>query len=335
MKRVFRTVCLIAMVALVAVSCKKKEEESAKFTMNFGETSGFQAGPSFDGSKAYFDPTDGYKFKWNAGDQVVIYNLASDYTQSNSEIFTAATDGARVVFEGSPIGSRKDIGYFVFYNADKAHQDLKEFNTETFEVGRTQTYDPTCYADPHALVAACTTEESADGHASAFTVNHIFGYLNVAVGATVEGVQVDSIVVNDAMWNLTGELDLKLPEVDAQKFTRLMNMLENNNEQYATELADYLKDLGYFAHGTQSKSIKLDCGGQPLTKGVYQYFFISLRPGALYKGFTVDVYYSNNPAGNHKTFTIPAGTQWLIKPGFFTNFYVTTAGKWWNGAWVD
>lgn len=326
MKRVFKTVCLIAMVGLLAVSCKKKEEESAKFTMNFGETSGFQAGPSFDGSKAYFDPTDGYKFKWNAGDEVVIYNLASDYTQSNSEIFTAATDGARVVFEGSPIGSRKDIGYFVFYNADKAHQDLKELNTETFEVGRTQTYDPTCYADPHALVAACTTEESGDGHASAFTVNHIFGYLNVAIGGFNTGITVDSIVVTDNKWNLTGQLDLRLPEVNAQKFTSLMNMLETNNEQYATELDDYLKDLGYYAHGTQSKSIKLDCKGAAVPYHAWKYFFISLRPGALYKGFSVDVYLTGND-NNHLHIDVPASMNWLIKPAYFRNLYVGTDGN--------
>lgn len=324
MKRVFRTVCLIAMVALVAVSCKKKEEESAKFTMNFGETSGFQAGPSFDGSKAYFDPTDNYNFKWTAGDEVVIYNLASDYTQSNSEVFTAATGGASVVFEGDPIGSRKDIGYFVFYNADKAKRTIGEGNKETFEVGRTQTYDPACYADPTALVAACTTGEN-DGHANTFNVQHIFGFLNVAIGGFEEGITVDSIVVTDAMWNLTGELDLKLPEVDAQKFTSLMNMLENNNEQYATELADYLKDLGYYAHGTQSKSIKLDCGGETIPYHAWKYFFISLRPGALYKGFSVKVYFTGQT--EPKVVNVGEGMQWLIKPGYFRNIYIGTDGN--------
>jgi len=326
MKRVFKTVCLIAMVGLLAVSCKKKEEESAKFTMNFGETSGFQAGPSFDGSKAYFDPTDGYKFKWNAGDEVVIYNLASDYTQSNSEIFTAATDGARVVFEGSPIGSRKDIGYFVFYNADKAHRDLKELNTETFEVKRTQTYDPTCYADPHALVAACTTEESGDGHASAFTVNHIFGYLNVAIGGFNTGITVDSIVVTDNKWNLTGQLDLRLPEVNASQFNTLLNMLETGNDEdaYINALNDYLHTLGYNAYGNQSKSIKLDCLGAAVPYHAWKYFFISLRPGALYKGFSVDVYLTGN---DDLHIDVPASKNWLIKPAYFRNLYVGTDGN--------
>jgi hypothetical protein len=328
MKRVFKTVCLIAMVGLLAVSCKKKEEESAKFTMNFGETSGFQAGPSFDGSKAYFDPTDGYKFKWNAGDEVVIYNLASDYTQSNSEIFTAATDGARVVFEGNPIGSRKDIGYFVFYNADKAHRDLKELNTETFEVKRTQTYDPTCYADPTALVAACTTEESADGHASAFTVNHIFGYLNVAIGGFNTGITVDSIVVTDNKWNLTGQLDLRLPEVNASQFNTLLNMLENGNDEdaYVSALNTYLHQLGYNAHGNQSKSIKLDCKGVAVPYHAWKYFFISLRPGALYKGFSVDVYLTGNGDNNHLHIDVDANKNWLIKPAYFRNLYVGTDG---------
>lgn len=324
MKRVFKTVCLIAMVGLLAVSCKKKEDR-AEYTVNFGETYGFQAGPSFDGSKAYFDPTDGYKFKWNAGDEVVIYNLASDYTQSNSEIFTAATDGARVVFEGNSIGSRKDIGYFVFYNADKAHRDLKELNTETFEVTRTQTYDPTCYADPHALVAACTTGESGDGHASTFTVNHIFGYLNVGLGGFNEGITVDSIVVTDNHWNLTGQLDLRLPEVNATKFDNLLSLLEGNDEDaYVSALNTYLHDLGYHAYGNQSKSIKLDCGGAAVPYYNWGYYFISLRPGALYKGFSIDVYLTGN---DDLHINVPADKKWLIKPGYFRNIYIGTNGQ--------
>lgn len=324
MKRVFKIVCLIAMVGLVAVSCKKKEDR-AEYTVSFGETYGFQAGPSFDGSKAYFDPTDGYKFKWNAGDQVVIYNLASDYTQSNSEIFTAVTDGARVVFEGSPIGSRKDIGYFVFYNANKAHRDLKELNTETFEVKRTQTYDPTCYADPTALVAACTTGESGDGHASTFTVNHIFGYLNVGIGGFNNGITVDSIVVTDNKWNLTGELDLRLPQVDANEFSNLLTLLEGNDEAaYTAAMNTYLHQLGYHAYGNQSKSIKLDCGGADVPYHAWKYFFISLRPGALYKGFSVDVYLTGN---DDLHINVPASKNWLIKPAYFRNIYIGTNGQ--------
>lgn len=309
----------------MAVSCKKKEDR-AEYAVNFGETYGFQAGPSLDGSKAYFDPNDVFNFKWNVGDEVVIYNLAQDYTQSTCEVFSAMNSGHESMFMGKPVGARKDIGYFVFYNAEKAHRDLKELNTETFEVKRTQTYDPACYADPTALVAACTTGET-NGEPSTFNVQHIFGYLNVGIGGLSQNVTVDSIVVTDNQWNLTGQLDLRLPEVNTAQFSTLLDMLENGSDEeaYINALNTYLHTLGYHAHGNQSKSIKLDCGGTAVPYLNWQYFFISLRPGALYKGFSVDVYLTGND-NNHLHIDVPASKNWLIKPAYFRNLYVGTDG---------
>lgn len=326
MKRVFKTVCLIAMVGLVAVSCKKKEDR-AEYAVNFGETYGFQAGPSLDGSKAYFDPYDGYKFKWNVGDEVVIYNLATDHTQSTCEVFSAMNAGQESMFMGKPVGARKDIGYFVFYNAEKAHRDLKEFNTETFEVKRTQTYDPACLADPTAIVAACTTGEN-NGEPSSFSVQHIFGYLNVAIGGLSEGVTVDSIVVTDNRWNLTGQLDLRLPQVNSEEFTTLLGYLKNYQEdEYTAALNTYLHQLGYHAHGNQTKSIKLDCGGAAVPYLQWQYFFVCLRPGALYKGFSVDIYLKGNNGNNHLHKDFTPSNNWLIEPAKFNNIFIGTDGQ--------
>jgi hypothetical protein len=321
------------MVALVATSCQKKEE-GAEFNVSFGETYGFQAGPSFDGQKAYLDPTDGYKFKWNDGDQVMVYNLSSNYEESVAEVFTAdeGSEGQAIArFTGEPVGLKKDLGFFVFYNADKATgAPLQAGNKETFTVPATQDYDHDYLIDPSALMMACPLAATQGNHINNFTLQHIFGFLNVAVGGFESGLLVDNIVVTDAEWNLNGQLDLKLPEVDAQIFTSLMEDLENPaipEATYMANLHDYLyTQLGYHAHGEQSKSITLNCYDEEVPYHAWKYFFISLRPGALYKGFNVTINFKNTGV-DPISVDVPAGMQWLIKPGWFRNLYIGTDGN--------
>jgi hypothetical protein len=338
MKKIVRTLCLVAMVALVTASCKKKEE-GAEFNVSFGETYGFQAGPSFDGQKAFLDPNDGFKFKWNDGDQIVVYNLSSNYQESVAEVFTAdpGSEGqATARFTGEPVGAKKEHGYFVFYNANKAHRDLQEGNKETFTVSDVQVYNPTYRIDPSALVLANTLGAADGNHINSFTLQHVFGFLNVAVGGFESGLRVDNIVVTDGSWNLTGDLDIKLPEVSAQTFNSLLSELENpqvSEETYIAHLHDYLHNtLGYHAHGDRTKTITLDCTtntanlGQEIPYHAWQYFFIPLRPGALYKGFHITINFKN--AGvDPIVVDVPAGMQWLVKPGWFRNIYIGTDGN--------
>ena len=330
MKRIIRTLSLIALVALVATSCKKKEE--ANFNMTVGETTGFEVGPSFDGSKAYFDPNDGYRFKWNLGDRVVIYNLDNDYTKSVAGIYTANQAGYTTSFspEGAEVGAPKSIGYRVFYNAAKAETAIDVDNRVTFHVPATQTYEPECWADPNAMVMACTAHATGD-HIGIFTMEHIFGYLNIGVGHSIsDSRQVTSIVVQDDQWNLYGDLSLKLGPVNASTFTSLMNQCYNTNggESYLTALSQYLDVLGYNADG-QGKTITMDCSkSSNLITGQYKYFFVSLRPGALYKGFTVTINYNTGAPSTHH---FDANRDYLIKPATFANVYALTDGRWWNG----
>ena len=145
MKRFFGIVCLVAMVAVFATSCDKKEAE-VNPTVTFGDTYGFMAAPSNNpfGAKAYLDPQDNYKFKWNDGDQIMIYNLATDYTKSRAGVYTAirGSEGqAHATFSGPLMGRKGDIGYFAFFNARKASGRLQADNRETFTV---QNFSPIC-----------------------------------------------------------------------------------------------------------------------------------------------------------------------------------------------
>ena len=242
MKKVFRALCLIAMVALVATSCKKNEETKS-IAVNIGEVAGYQSNPDFDGAKAYFDPNDGYKVKWNQGDQIMVYNLStSNPSESECARFEAQQGGSGhaqfALADGESMGSKKDQ-IFVFFQADKAERKVGALkgNTETFEVLPTQTYDATYKMDPNAMVMASISDYAAN-NLGTFNMQHIFGFVNIGVAHNKPStaITVDKIVIRDAAWNLTGELDLKLPEVDPQEFTSLMNQLET----YGPEDANYV-----------------------------------------------------------------------------------------------
>lgn len=337
MKKIVRTLCLVAMVALVATSCKKKEEGTT-VTVAFEETKGFEAGPSFDGSKPYLDPNDSYKFKWCENDSIAYYNLAkgNNWGQSTCSILTAVKGSqgkTKTQFTGE-VGAMLD-GYFVFYNPKKAAGAQSGHtqgvgNREVFTVPATQTYNPTYLMDPKALVMACQSPE-----VGVFTLQHIFGFLNIGIGHNKPANgQVEYIRVTDTR-HITGELELKLDEVNPETFGSLISQLEQvgeNDPEYQQALGDYLHVLGYNAHqNTLGNTITLNCNNANLITNNYRYFFIALRPGALYKGFDVTIHYTNNTEFTHHF----EGMSYLIKPGTFTNIYALSSGHWYIGdSWV-
>ena len=331
MRKLVRTLCLVAMVALVATSCKKKEE-STNITVALEEVTGFEAGPSIDGSKAYIDPNN-YQFKWNEGDAVVYYNLSSNWENSNCAILTAVNGSegkTRTQFEGSA-GPVQDKGYFVFYHPGKSAGAASghtqgQYNRETFTVPATQTFNKNYRIDPSSLVMACRSVDLG-----VFSLQHIFGILNIGI-YKMGDVQVESITVTDDNRYLAGDVNLKLDEVDADKLDRMINYMANgDNEAYQTAYADYvIGRLGYNATGV-SKTITLTCDAENGALGSgYNYFFISLRPGALYNGFTVTINYVDGPSYSHHF----DGASYLIKPGYFTNIFAASNGLWYyDNAW--
>lgn len=323
MKRVFGILCLVAAVAVLATSCKKEDEKkNSSFEVSFGETKGFVAGPSFDGSKAYILPTNG-QFRWSDGDEIMVYNLASDYTQSVAEVYSATgCQGATTTtFHGEPVGDKKDLGFRIFYHASKASGNLQAGNRETFTVSATQNYDGASYIDPTALVMAT---EVQNNNANNFVLQHIFGILNVGIADNVGGKKVNNIVVEDDVFNLTGTMSVKLPEVNANTLSGLMQQCESTNasDAYLTALNSYLQTLGYESNGN-GKTITLNCN-YDLPYMAWQYFFIPVRPGAFYKGYTITINYADGTSQSHH---FDAGMGNLIKPATILNtWWLTDSG---------
>lgn len=316
--KVIGAMCMAAVVACTASSCKKAEQEGSEFEVGLSQLDGFNSD-----ERAYIDVFAGSQLKWNEGDQIMVYNLATDYTQSVAHVFTANTGAegqTRIPFSGSPVGAKKDIGYFYFYPAAKASGSLLEDNRETFTVSSTQTYNPRTFIDNNSLVMACTVNAIPDN----FTMQHIFGILNIKV-TKATAARVKNIVVTDNVFNLAGTMSLKLPEVNSTTLSTLMSQCVNNDPGYAQALSNYLQDLGYESNGS-SHSITLDCSKCDNNQGVLvnstkKYFFVSLRPGALYRGFTVTINYMDENL-EPTILNYDASNSYCIQPARFTNLTV-------------
>lgn len=291
--RLFFAMCMAGSLALLASSCKKNEENNeATISLPQMEEAG-----DIDGSRLYIDFNQNNTYKWNGNDEVMFYNLdAEDGTQTVKAIYTAtaAAEGkTTTVFYGDNLGSKKDH-FFAFYPVSKIVNGtgaLDADNYETFSVDSVQQYtiikgNPT--VDPTALAAACETN-----NVKSFTMKHIFGVLRMKL----KGVKtVQKLVLIDNTHNLSGNVSLKLHEVNMTTFSNLMAAYASDysgSEYTPEDLAGYLQQLGYSSE-PEDKKMVLDCGdGIALSETTQTNFFFVLRPGALIDGFKVNVYFTD------------------------------------------
>lgn len=334
MKRIFSTVCLIALVALVATSCKKKTDEVSSLHFTLEEVKGFEAD---DDTKGYID-IDDLQMKWNEGDCIMVYNIDDDdYLQSVAEEWVADEGSEGKIgtqFHGVAVGEMIDMYYF-FYPASKASGNLQQGNRETFTVEQHQTYNEKLGSngkpmrfDPNSLVLACLVDGPLYQHS--YTLNHIFGFLNVKLKGNLTGKYVEKVEVTDNMWNLWGTMSLNISQsISPATFNEYMqNLIDSNGtgdayETYLANMSSYLQSIGYIAQGV-GKTIILDCGHANGGNGVAaetKNFFIALRPGALYKGFTVKVTFKGGATATKVVNEAEAMSK-LIKPGTFSNVSV-------------
>lgn len=331
MKKLVRTMCMVGLVALVTVSCKKKEENNA-VTLGLPQ----MEVESVDEDRAYIDFGDGNQFKWNENDQIVVYNLNyTDGTQSEKRVWTAAPGAEGTIlttFSGDAIGAKKD-GYFYFYPATIASNStaLDVDNRETFTVADTQDYivvnnGASIVCDNKALALACTVDQLSDN----FTLQHIFGICRLKLTisnalANENHGKVTSVVLRDRVHNLTGSVSMKLHVVDDALFSAYQQDYIDamGDVNAAGTLAQYLQDLGYHAEPI-GKEITLDCsanGGVQLYTSQQSLFYIVVRPGALINGFYVDVNFEDGYTYTINKYQAPKAS-YCIKAGNIKGFAV-------------
>lgn len=317
--------CMVALFAVSASSCKKSEE-NAEFTVGLGQ---MHEDPT---DRAYVDLNG--QFRWNNGDKIMVYNLSSNGNSIARE-YTAlpgAEGRTTTKFKGRPVGAKKDLGFRYFYPAGKASgASTLPDNRETFTVSNRQEYNSDYLADPNALVLAGKPESLSDN----ITLDHIFGILNLRINTSrTDSPCVKEIIVEDKAFNLSGQLSLNLGAIESsEEFTSLLDLLEGGDATYADEMARYLQSIGYYEDNNGAgKTMTLDCSkvSNGTTTGVMltgepKRFRIVLRPGALYRGFRVTIKFmdSNIPDKVVDQYWNTVDVHNVIKPAWFTTFDIT------------
>ena len=317
MNKLFSAVCMAGAFAVMFSSCNKKEDVKsfAVALPQFEET-------VVDGERAYLDFNDGNKFKWNANDQIMVYNLDAENGE-NSVKAVYSTDASAegqtlATFTGDDLGKKADH-YFIFFPASKVSGDqLDHYNRETFNVPATQQYTlagNSPVVDPEALTAACEVSSLTE----TFTLKHIFGICRVRLKGTKT---VSSIVLHDNAMALSGSVSMKLHEVRMGKFTQLLDkytLVDNElNPAFVQGWNDYRMDLGYNAVAG-GNDLTLNCGDGVKLTSDFQPFYFVVRPGAFIKGFTITVNFTDGTSTILNNYANPL-TGYRMRPGVITTF---------------
>ena len=333
-KRIFYGICMLSLVALVATSCKKKEQT----TNSFSATHGTIQAVEIDGERAYLDP-ETYLTVWDEGDQIKVFN----FENGNEAVFQIEELGggttAYFVNQGDDIGYAS--GYYAFYPAEMVQSDFdgvyQKFVLDPIQYVRSLDEDDYSYTmqDISLPQAAYTTYEQ-----NHYYFKIIFGVANFKVTCGPKNGKaryVQKIVVKDNHFNLCGEVTLKPNKIDEVKLTDMINYLRSGNDaQYAQKWSEYVishegDGLGYSAIGG-GKELTYDFSSMNGGKGVglnavdVRSLMVGLRPGAFAYGFTVDIYVYDNYDGQVKKITIDKYNNenrlYAIRPGYITNFNI-------------
>jgi len=334
----FGLMCMVAVLAMGTVSCKKETKTVSSFDITLPTI----GGDPFDESKAYIDLVGGGLMKWYQGDNVMMYSIDADYTNSIVQEFVgdASTGDARAHFQGSPM-SVGSVGFFAFYPASKAIREITEGNRASFIVGDTQdcgatdlyagtSYAGRIYMDPCGYVGAATCDV-IEPYAS-FTLDAIFGYLNVRLkDSGNSGKRIKSVTITDETKHLTGTMSISIPALKSTDLAAMKQLGVNykangNMDVYLPALNAKLQEVGYRAQGI-GNSVTLNCSkanggsGAQITSS-NKFFFIPLRPGALIGNFKITLEYFN---ADNQVINVPANQKYIMIPGYNTNITIDIA----------
>ena len=314
MKKVLRCMCMMALVALVFTSCKKKEEKSTFV----GATQEFVM-QTEDGERAYIENFGNHHIHFEIGDMCMMFNIKEDVpTQSQAALYEAIEEGDVVTFANSGYGEvAEDIldGYYGFYPGGPG-QTITELaqgeNKCKFFVDPIQEYRENKVSLKDLYMAAkVTPEEAAHMSEANFAFKNIMGILELKPFEAAQRT-VTSIEIVDNAFDLTGWVELIIPEVDADEMQALFNNFDMSNPTYVAALHEYMTRVGYSIED-EGNSVTLNIpGGIQLgaTKAETPAFNFVLRPLALSQGFHVIFTFDD---GSQKDCDL-SGVNLMMKP---------------------
>ena len=309
MKKLLRGICLMGVVALLATSCNKKETSMVYRAYSYDQTFDIEYGDIEEGSRVYID--DNYRVMFEEGDQVMLYNVDSDDpTQSVAAMYVvdATSNQPTLSPVGSEIPEAMMTAKYAFYPGNNVNtDDLANENRSTFTLNTVQTYAAEGIAKDALYMAAKIDNEDETGNNFAF--RNICGIL-VMKFYNPDGKSIENITVTDNTHNLTGDVTLKVDEVDPGRMMGLFRNYDPNDPNSQTAVAGYMEEVGY-AVANAGNVLTLDCGGVALGTSAAEAttFYFVLRPLALMNGFDMVITFTD---GTTKTITTTRDNK--IKP---------------------
>jgi len=321
MKKLLRGICLMGVVALLATSCNKNKTQSMVYHgYSYDPTFEVEAGDIEEAGRAYIDDT--YRVKFEQGDQVMLYNVDSE-TPANSEfgMYEVEADSYQptLVAVGTGISDEMKTAKYAFYPGENVTVDatlLGNENRSKFTLATTQEYMEGRIAPGTLYMAAKIDNEDETGNNFAF--RNICGVL-VMKFYTTSGKTIEKIELTDNNRNLTGDVTLKVDEVDPGRMMELFRNYPNNE----AAVADYMEQVGYAVENA-GNVLTLNCGNGAVlgtTSAEATTFYFVLRPLALMNGFDMVITFTD-----HTTKTISTTRDNKIKPNTLRVFPALKVG---------
>ena len=281
----------MGVVALLATSCNKNKTQSMVYHgYSFDEQFDREYGYFDEGGRAYIDDT--YRVKFEQDDQVMLYNVDSE-TPANSEfgMYEVEADSYQptLVAVGTGISDLMKTAKYAFYPGENVTVDatlLGNENRSKFTLATTQEYMEGRIAPGTLYMAAKIDNEDETGNNFAF--RNICGVL-VMKFYTTSGKTIEKIELTDNSRNLTGDVTLKVDEVDPGRMMELFRNYPNNE----AAVAEYMEQVGYAVENA-GNVLTLNCDGVTLNSDDVTTFYFVLRPLALMNGFTMKLYNGDN-----------------------------------------
>ena len=296
---------MMAIVALAFTSCKKEEQKTTKpTTAIFTVTAQDLVDENMDESRAYFTPNN-LKIEFEQGDMVMIFNIDEGVpTNSQSAQYEAVQEGNYVTLQNCGFGEVAENvrnAYYAYYPSGPGHIQC-EFqqgeNKARFFVSPTQEYRPDRVPLGAMYMAAKVdnvehlSQTQTMNSETAFHFRNICGVYDLMLFDPNGPTVVKEITITDNSFNLSGWVEVILPEVDPVEMQSLFNNYDPSDPSYMQSLSQYVDRVG-FNVTEQGNTLTLTMPEEGVQIGTTQagavHFYMVLRPLALTYGYTIDI----------------------------------------------
>lgn len=336
MNKIAKMMCLVAIIALVGTSCKKKEE-AATVKITFEELSV----EGEDGAKSYLV---GNRVEWDASDRFVVFNVEegnADFESGEYRVQGAGGSTVTLAPVGEPVSTENHGAFYAFYpygdetggwqfadTPDAGHV------TATFLLPPVQNYRKVgekAAIPQNSFAAAAKDTQTANLGDVHFNMRAICGILHLRYYTLAANKRVDHITVFDKKFCTAGLVQMYIDMINPTELTQWINNY-NTSSSYLASLVEYKEQIGYYIpewpanNPLLSNTVTLNCITEATPNGVLLStnvskptdFYLGMRPLAAYAGMKITMYFTDG------TYAVPYdnNTNNKIKPNVMKDMAV-------------